>query len=244
MEIDVLTIFPAMFSGPLNHSMLQLAQQRGLVTINLVDIRDYAGNRHRSVDDYPFGGGAGMVLQVEPVYGALQAVQNGHPETRIILLSPRGVPFSQAVAMELAQQQHLSIICGHYEGVDERVSTLVTDEISIGDYILTGGELAAMVVIDATVRLLPGVLGNQQATEEESFTRGLLEYPQYTRPRDYKGMQVPEVLLSGNHALIARWRQEQALRITWERRPELLERMVLSEAERILLQQWQNEKSN
>jgi tRNA (guanine37-N1)-methyltransferase len=221
MQIDVLTLFPEMFEGPLGHSILRRAIDRGLLDVRLTNIRDFATDRHRTVDDYPYGGGPGMVMKPGPIFDAVEAVaESGAP---IILLSPQGRVFTQRIAAELARQERLVLICGHYEGVDERVREhLVTDELSIGDYVLTGGELAAMVVIDAVTRLLPGVLGGEESTSEESHSHGLLEYPQYTRPPDFRGWTVPEILLSGHHAEIARWRRRQALLRTARRRPDLL----------------------
>ena len=233
MRIDIVTLFPEMFTGPFGESIIRRAAERGLVEIHLHNLRDYGLGRHRQVDDYPFGGGPGMVLRVEPLFAAVEEIRAGigKEDIPVILLSPQGRLFNQKVAEELAQQPNLILICGHYEGVDERVREhLVTDELSIGDYILTGGELPAMVMVDAVVRLLPGALGAGEGAQEDSYAMGLLEYPQYTRPREFRGWTVPEVLLSGNHAEIARWRLEQALKRTRERRPDLLEK--LSEEER------------
>ncbi|MDK2815576.1 MAG: tRNA (guanine37-N1)-methyltransferase [Moorella sp. (in: firmicutes)] len=238
MRVDVLTIFPEMFTGFLNTSIIKRAREQGRLTVNLVDIRDYARNKHRSVDDYPFGGGPGMVMQAEPIFLAVEALLPGAGAVRppIILLSPQGEVFNQALASELARQERLILICGHYEGVDERVRQfLVNREISIGDYVLTGGELPAMVIIDAVTRLLPGVLGDPAGAREDSFAMGLLEYPQYTRPRSFRGLEVPEVLLSGNHEQIRLWRRQQALERTWRRRPDLLAKLELSPEDRRLL---------
>lgn len=223
MRIDILTIFPQMFAGPFAESIIKRAREKGLVAINLVNIRDYSRDKHKSVDDYPYGGGAGMVMKPEPVFLATEAVRGKN--SRVILLSPQGEVLRQEKVRELARRPHLILICGHYEGVDERIrERLVDEEISIGDYILTGGELPAMVLVDAVVRLIPGVLGTPVSLEEESFSRDLLEYPQYTRPREFRGLQVPEILLSGNHQEVARWRREQAIRRTLEKRPDLLGR--------------------
>lgn len=229
LRIDVLTIFPGMFAGPLGESMLRRAQERGLVEIRVHDLRQFATDRHRTTDDYPFGGGPGMVMKPEPVFRAVEHLTAGQDEpARVILLSPQGRRFDQALAWELSRERHLILICGRYEGVDERVRLgLATDEISIGDYVLTGGELPAMVIIDAVVRLLPGVLGDQRSPREESFSDGLLEGPHYTRPREFRGMAVPEVLLSGHHGQIRRWRRKEALRRTLERRPDLLRKARL-----------------
>ena len=233
MRIDVLTLFPGMFAGPLDESMLKRARQQGAVDICLTDIRDHTTDRHRSADDTPYGGGPGMVMKPEPLFAAVEAVRT--PEAQVILLSPQGRLFKQAAARALARRPHLILICGHYEGVDERVREhLVDDELSIGDYVLTGGELAAMVVIDAVVRLLPGVLGAEESVLEESHSEGLLEYPHYTRPAEFRGWQVPPILLSGNHAQIARWRRRQALQRTLERRPDLLTPELLAELRREL----------
>jgi tRNA (guanine37-N1)-methyltransferase len=236
MRIDVLTLFPQLFDILLSQSILKRAVEQKLVKINLVNFRDYAHDKHHTVDDYSYGGGPGMVLKPEPIFEAVDAIKvtlnlKDACPVPVILLSPAGRLFTQKVAGELAKYDHLILICGHYEGVDERVREhLATDEISIGDYVLTGGELPAMVVIDAVARLLPGVLAETSALEE-SHSEGLLEYPQYTRPPAYQGWPVPEVLLSGNHTRIARWRREQAIQRTAERRPELLEKASLTPKE-------------
>ena len=242
MRFDILTLFPEMFQGPLSTGLFQRAVSRGLVTVNLHNIRDYTHDRHHTVDDYPYGGGAGMVLKPEPVFGAVDSLRSEMPPEQaatlpVILLTPQGRLFSQQVAGELAQYTHLALICGRYEGIDERVREhLVTDEISIGDYVLGGGELAAMVIVDAVIRLLPGVLGSEESTLDESHTTGLLEYPQYTRPPTYRGWPVPEVLLSGNHAQIAEWRREQAIIRTLQRRPDMLDRAQLNSKEEYLIE--------
>lgn len=246
MRIDVLTLFPEMFSGFLQASILGKAIQRGLVDIRLVNYREFAQNKHGTVDDTPYGGGQGMVLKIEPIYYALahllgfpperDAVRKLLPSTRVILLCPQGETYTQAKAEELAAAQRLILICGHYEGYDERIRQhLITDEISLGDFILTGGEVAAMALIDSVVRLCPGVVGNPASLAEESFVSGLLEYPHYTRPAVFQGWSVPEVLLSGNHAQIERWRRKESLRRTLERRPDLLEKRALSSLEQMLL---------
>jgi len=229
VHIDILTLFPEMFQGPFNFSILKRAIDHGLVSINIHNIRDYTHDKHRTVDDYAYGGGAGMILKPEPIFEAVESIKsNIKPEIGelpVILLTPQGRLFSQQIAQELSTYSRLILICGHYEGVDERVREhLVTDEISIGDYVLSGGELAAMVVVDAVVRLLPGVLGSEASLVDDSHVDGLLEYPQYTRPVEYRGWSVPEVLLSGNHAQIAKWRREQSIQRTSERRPELLDK--------------------
>ncbi|MDD2420605.1 MAG: tRNA (guanosine(37)-N1)-methyltransferase TrmD [Heliobacteriaceae bacterium] len=240
MLIDVLTIFPEMFTGPLRASIVGRAQEKGIVTVRTHDIRAYTRDKHHRVDDTPFGGGAGMVMKAEPFFEALTAIV-GPPSSAprdypVILLSPRGQVFHQAKARVLAAADRIVLLCGHYEGIDERVCQVwVDEEISIGDYVLTGGELAAMVVIDAVVRLLPGVLGDAASVEEESFSDGLLEYPQYTRPAVYREMAVPAVLLSGHHALIRQWRHKEAMKRTFQMRPELLLRRGIDPAEQPLL---------
>lgn len=243
MRIDILSLFPEMFIPIIGSSILKRAQEKALVEINLHQIRDYAYDKHRVVDDYPFGGGAGMVLKVEPVVLAVedviaQAKREGYDGSRVILLTPGGRVFKQELASELACTPHLVLICGHYEGVDERVVQLVVDEeLSIGDYVLTGGEIPAMAIMDSVVRLLPGVLGSDHSSVEESFSaEGLLEYPQYTRPREFRNLPVPEVLLSGNHKDISRWRRGKALYRTMQRRPELLEALEVNEEDRECLE--------
>lgn len=221
MKIDVLTLFPAMFAGPLDESIIKRAREARLLDLTIHNLRDYAHDRHKTVDDRPFGGGPGMLLKPEPIFEAVESLAREY--TRVILLSPSGRTFNQAIAAELAKAEHLLLVSGHYEGFDERVREhLADDELSIGDYVLTNGALPVMVVIDTVARLLPGVLGDDASAEEESFSHGLLEYPQFTRPAEFRGMKVPEVLLSGNHAQIARWRAEQARLRTQERRPDLL----------------------
>jgi len=234
MRIDILTIFPGMFRGPFEESIVKRAVEKGLVQVFLHDIRDYASDKHRTVDDYVFGGTQGMLMKAEPLFAAVENVQSQAPERGpIVLLTPQGRLFSQEVAAELAGHDRLILICGHYEGVDARVHEhLATDEISIGDYVLSGGELAAMVVVDAVVRQIPGALGSPLSSADDSFAHGLLEHPQYTRPADFRGMKVPEVLLSGNHAEIARWRRQQSLLRTAKRRPDLLARADLTDEER------------
>ena len=237
LHFDVFTLFPTIFASPLQESILKRAQEMGRLSVALHDIRDYTTDKHHITDDYPYGGGGGMVMKPEPIFAAVEAVlAEALPETPVILLSPQGRLFNQAAARELAEHQRLALICGRYEGVDERVRQfLATDEISIGDYVLTGGELPALVLIDAVTRLLPGVLGDAGATLEDSHAGGLLEYPHYTRPFDFRGHAVPEVLLSGHHAQIARWRRREALRRTWERRPDLLDQAELAPQERQFL---------
>ncbi len=221
MKIDVLTLFPAMFAGPLDESIIKRAREAGLLDLRVHNLRDYTHDRHKTVDDKPFGGGPGMLLKPEPIF---EAVENlAREKSRVILLTPSGRRFSQAIARELTKYEHLLLVCGSYEGFDERVREhLVDDELSIGDYVLTNGALPAMVVIDAVARLLPGVLGDDESSRDESFSHGGLEYPHYTRPADFRGMKVPEVLLSGNHAEIEKWRREQAVKRTREQRPDLM----------------------
>lgn len=223
LAIDVVTIFPQMLKGFLEESMLKRASNKGIVRFNLVDLRQFTTDVHRTTDDRPYGGGPGMVMKPEPIFEAVESVAG--PKARVILMTPQGRRFDQAYARELAQEKHLVFVCGHYEGVDERVcEKLVTDEISIGDYVLTNGVVAAAVVIDSVVRLLPGALGAVDGAVDESFSEGLLEYPQYTRPPEYRGMKVPDILSSGNHPEIAKWRREQALDRTKKRRPDLIEK--------------------
>lgn len=220
MRIDVITIFPEMLDGFLRASMMKRAAEKGILDLRTINLRDYTHDRHKTTDDRPFGGGPGMVMKPEPIFAAVESVQT--PGSRVILMCPQGRVFTQAIARELAKESHLIFICGHYEGVDERVrEALATDELSIGDYVLTNGVLPAAVVIDAVVRLLPGVLGGEGATEQESFSGPYLEYPQYTRPAEFRGMRVPEILLTGNHEEIAKWRAEQMRIRTQQRRPDL-----------------------
>jgi tRNA (guanine37-N1)-methyltransferase len=264
MRFDIFTLFPGIFESPLKESMIKRAIESGLLEVQLHNIRDYAEGKHQVTDDYPYGGGGGMVMKPEPVFMAVETVlgqdkdEGGgtrdeaellddwaqarihKPKSRIpiVLLTPQGRVFNQQIALELAEYDRVILICGRYEGVDERIREhLATDEISIGDYVLTGGELAALVVLDAVIRLRPGVLGDPTGAVDDSHASGLLEYPHYTRPPEFRGWQVPEVLLSGDHAKVDRWRREQALRRTWERRPDLLEWAELTEADRVFLRQ-------
>lgn len=244
MKIDVLTLFPRMFEGPLGESIIGKAVEKNLLEINISNFRDHADNKHQSVDDYPYGGGAGMLLKVQPIYDNLRRIEEAAPETkkRVILLDPAGKQFDQKMAEEFSEEEHLVFICGHYEGYDERIRSLVTDEVSLGDYVLTGGELGAMVMIDATVRLLPDVLGNKLSAQTDSHSTGLLEHPQYTRPAEFNGMSVPAVLTNGNHKLIDEWQQKESLRRTLERRPDMLEKVVLTEQQEKWLEELRNEK--
>lgn len=238
IRFDVLSIFPEMFSSPLNFSLLKKAQEKGLINICLHDIRNWASDKHRMTDDAPFGGGCGMVMKVEPVERALAEIKNKVGESQVILMTPQGETFNHKIATELASERQIVIICGRYEGVDERIRTYLVDrEISIGDFILTGGELSALVLIDAVSRLIPGVLGNADSPAGESFSNGLLEYPQYTRPANYKNWSVPEVLMSGNHAEIERWRRRESLKRTSKRRPDLLKKIELSAEDKKILEQ-------
>jgi tRNA (guanine37-N1)-methyltransferase len=241
MHIDILTLFPTVFESPFAHGVVGRAVARGLLTVAPLDIRLFATDKHHSVDDYPYGGGAGMVMMPGPIFDAVASLDlpQGTP---VVLMTPQGRPFSQQAAYELAGHKRLVLLCGHYEGVDERVRAhLATDEISIGDYVLSGGEIPAMVVTDAVTRLLPGAM-DEESGREESHAAGLLEYPQYTRPATYQGLDAPPILLSGNHGAVAAWRREQALRRTFERRPDLLERAALTEKERALIRAWSQDR--
>ncbi|MDE2750230.1 MAG: tRNA (guanosine(37)-N1)-methyltransferase TrmD [Chloroflexota bacterium] len=241
MKIEVLTLFPAMFSAVMSESMMWKAREHGLLDFHVHDIRDHAGNKQRKVDDSPYGGGGGMILKADVLTRAIEAVKPAD-QTPVILLSPQGRVLTHQVAAELSRQPHLILVCGHYEGVDERARELaISDEISIGDYVLTGGELAALVFIDAVVRLIPGVLGAEGAQHRDSHANSLLEGPHYTRPSAFRGLSVPDVLTSGHHAEVDRWRRRQALKRTWERRPDLLETAPLSEQDRAYLAQLQAE---
>src|SRR5512136_1165320 len=242
MEFDVFTLLPEVFPPYLESSILQRARQRGLIDVRVHNIRDWATDRHHVTDDEPYGGGGGMVIKVEPVFAAVESVlgrsaSQGEGTCPIILLTPQGRVFNQAVAMELVQHPRLALICGRYEGVDERIRAhLVTDQISIGDYVLTGGELPVLILIDALTRLLPGVLGDPDGPFDDSHASGLLEYPHYTRPPEFRGWTVPDILISGNHARITKWRREQSLRRTFKHRPDLLEKADLDESDRKVLE--------
>ncbi|MDA8352296.1 MAG: tRNA (guanosine(37)-N1)-methyltransferase TrmD [Firmicutes bacterium] len=244
MHFDVLTLFPEMFEGFFSSSILKRALDRELVTASVINFRDYSTNKHRTVDDTPYGGGGGMVLKPEPLFYAVEAITNeAAARPPVVMMSPQGTPYTQKKAEELAGYDRLILLCGHYEGFDERIREhLVDDEISIGDYVLTGGELPAMVLMDSVIRLIPGVLGNESSAEADSFSTGLLEYPQYTRPAEFRDWAVPDVLLSGNHKEIDQWRRRQSLLRTLERRPDLLEKQDLSEEERAWLSQQQKQR--
>lgn len=241
MKIHVLSLFPEMFEGVFGSSILKKAQEKGAVELAVSDIRAYSENKHKQVDDYPYGGGAGMVLKPEPMFQAVESITEGR-KPRVILMCPQGERFTQKKAEELALEEDLVFLCGHYEGYDERIREhLVTDEISIGDFVLTGGELAAMTVIDAVVRLIPGVLGQADSHIQDSFSTGLLEHPHYTRPADFRGMKVPDVLTSGNHAKIDEWRMKESLKRTYLRRPDLLETYELSKVQQKMLEEIKEE---
>lgn len=243
MKIDVVTLFPEMFDGPLGHSMVKRAIDKEAVEINRVNLRAFGKGKHQQVDDTPYGGGAGMLLKPEPLFEAVESIEERHPDSkkRVILMDPAGKPFNQKMAEEFSEEEHLVFLCGHYEGYDERIRSLVTDEVSLGDYVLTGGELASMVMIDATVRLLPGVLGNADSAVTDSHSSGLLEHPHYTRPAEYKGMTVPDVLTNGNHALIDEWRHKESLKRTFLRRPDMLEGRSFSKQEEQWLEEFKAE---
>ncbi len=246
MKIDVLTLFPEMFTGVFGHSILKRAEETQAASYRVINFREYADNKHNTVDDYPYGGGAGMVLKPQPIFdGVADLVETSESkQPRVILMCPQGERYTQKKAEELAQEEHLIFICGHYEGYDERIREhVVTDEISIGDFVLTGGELGAMVIIDSVVRLLPGVLGNEQSHMKDSFSTGLLEHPHYTRPADFRGMKVPDVLISGNHRLIEEWRVKESLRRTFLRRPDLLEEFPLDDQQKKWLEEIKNKKN-
>ncbi|MGD6877397.1 tRNA (guanosine(37)-N1)-methyltransferase TrmD [Bacillus infantis] len=247
MKIDVLTLFPEMFGGVFGHSILKKAEENNAVSYNVVNFRDYADNKHKTVDDYPYGGGAGMVLKPQPIFDAVADLKGkaGAGEPRVVLLCPQGERYTQKKAEELSSLDHLIFVCGHYEGYDERIREhLVTDEISIGDFVLTGGELGAMVLIDSIVRLLPGVLGNEESHMKDSFSTGFLEHPHYTRPADFRGMKVPDILTSGNHRLVDEWRMKESLKRTYLRRPDLFEEAELTKEQLRLLEEIKKEHNS
>ncbi|HVN22985.1 MAG TPA: tRNA (guanosine(37)-N1)-methyltransferase TrmD [Syntrophorhabdales bacterium] len=237
MIFTLLTLFPSIFESPLNESLLRKARDKGLLSFNIVNIRDFADDIHRTCDDAPYGGGAGMVMKAEPIYRAMEHVNRHFGKPRYLLLTPHGRTFTQKTAANLALRPHIGLVCGRYEGIDERVHSLVDDELSIGDYVLSGGEAAALVVIDAVARLVPGVMGNETSAVDESFGEPLLEYPQYTRPQAFMGMEVPAVLLSGNHEEIRRWRRKESIRRTILSRPDLLETFEPSDEDRRLIRE-------
>ncbi|MGD8401019.1 MAG: tRNA (guanosine(37)-N1)-methyltransferase TrmD [Bacillota bacterium] len=237
MLIQIMTLFPEMFAGPFGFSILKRAQEQKLVEFRFLNYRDYATDKHRTVDDAPYGGGCGMVLKPEPIYHCLQTAKASGPIPKVILLSPQGIPFQQQVARDLSREEHLIVICGHYEGFDERIRSWADLELSLGDFVLTGGEVAAMAICDAVTRLIPGVLGSDDSARYDSFSNDLLDYPHYTRPEEFAGLSVPEILLSGHHARIEAWRRKEALLRTARRRPELLDRIVLSEQDLATLRQ-------
>ncbi|MDF2570660.1 MAG: trmD [Sporomusa sp.] len=246
MRIDIISLFPEMFTGPLGHSILKRAQNKGFISVHVTNPRDFTYDKHHIVDDCPFGGGSGMVMKPDPLFRAVESVVSdcNASHKRIVLMCPGGQPFDQAKARELARYEQLIFICGHYEGIDARIREHVVDEcISIGDYVLTGGELPAMVITDAVARMIPGVLGADDGAQQDSFYNGLLEYPQYTRPREFNGWEVPEILLSGDHAKIEKWRRKESLKATLERRPDLMEKVELSPQDRKLLQEIKTEQA-
>lgn len=246
MKIDVLSLFPEMFDGVLHSSIMKKAQENEAVSFSVTDFRKFSGNKHHKVDDYPYGGGAGMVLKAEPLFAAVESLTlDESKKTRVILMCPQGERFTQQKAEELSAEEHLVFLCGHYEGYDERIREyLVTDELSLGDFVLTGGEIASMAIIDSVVRLLPNVLGNSDSPVHDSFSTGLLEHPQYTRPAEFRGMKVPDILLSGDHGKIEKWRQEQSLKRTFERRKDLLDKAPLTEHQKKLLKSWKVKQKN
>ena len=246
MRVDILSLFPSMFSGPFDDSIIRRAKENGILDIHILNPRDFAFDRHKHVDDSPFGGGSGMVWKPEPMYRAMRFLleTTSFARRRVLLMSPDGVTFTQKKAKELADFEQLIFICGHYEGFDARIMELADEILSIGDYVLTGGELPAMVMVDAVARMLPGVLGSEESAPTDSFYYGLLEYPQYTRPRDYHGKVVPEVLFSGDHAKIAAWRRRESLRLTFERRPDLLANVELTDEDRRFLKKLESEQND
>ncbi|MEN6520282.1 MAG: tRNA (guanosine(37)-N1)-methyltransferase TrmD [Armatimonadota bacterium] len=247
MKIDVITVFPEVIEAGSGYSIVKRAQEKGALEVGVHDLRDYTHDRHRSTDDAPFGPGAGMVMKPDPIFEAVEVIREGEKpgESKVLMMTPQGEPYSQKIARELSTESRLIILCGHYEGVDERVrERLVDREISMGDYVLTGGELPALVLIDSVARLLPGVLGDEESAVEESFSEGLLEYPHYTRPVEFRGWRVPDILISGHHKMIAEWRRRMSLKRTLERRPELLEKAALTDKDRKILLELLEEQRN
>jgi len=244
MRVDIITLFPSMFKGPFEESMIKRARESGVLEINIHNLREFTHNRHRTVDDAPFGGGAGMIMKIEPILKALEFLKREVSlSSRVMLLSPQGQTLTQDKAKKLAQEKNLILLCGHYEGVDERVREhLIDEEISIGDYVLTGGEVAAMVLVEVIVRMIPGVVGKEESVKRDSFYDSFLDYPQYTRPAEFKGWKVPQVLLKGNHQAIEKWRREKMLERTWRRRPELLKKARLTTEDREYLERVSGEK--
>lgn len=249
MKISILTLFPEMFHGVFSHSILKQAEEKKVVSFNVVNFRDFTEDRHQRVDDYPYGGGGGMVLTPQPIFDAVDSLKNSETnkaiKPRVVLLCPQGEPYSQQKAEEFSKEDHLILICGHYEGYDERIrENVITDEVSIGDYVLTGGEIGAMTIADSVTRLLPGALGNEQSAVTDSHSTGLLEYPHYTRPAEFRGMRVPDILLSGHHKHIDEWRHQQALKRTYERRPDMLNKLELSKEDERYLQKMKSKEKN
>jgi tRNA (guanine37-N1)-methyltransferase len=235
VQFDIITLFPRMFDSPLQESIIKKAQQKGLINISVHDLRGYTEDKHKTTDDYPYGGGSGMVMKVEPIVKAIEAIKSASGKTRTILATPQGATFSQETAQRLSTYSQILIVCGRYEGVDERVLSFVDEEISIGDYVLTGGEIAVMVIIDTVARLVPGVVGDMSSVLEDTFSNSLLKYPQYTRPGKFRELEVPEVLVSGDHSKVKKWRRAEALKRTLQRRPDLLKRAVLTDEDREVL---------
>ena len=237
-RFDIISIFPGMFESVFNESLIQRARDNGILDIRVHDLRDHTLDKHRRVDDYPFGGGVGMVMNIEPIVRAIEAVKKDRPKARTLLMSPSGHLFNQEMAWRLAREEELLLVCGRYEGVDERVADFVDEEISIGDYVLSGGEIPALVVVEAVARLVPGVLGDETSAHEESFSDELLEYPQFTRPQDFRGYKVPDILVSGDHKKIREWQRVQALKKTARLRPDLLDKLKLTDQDKVILEQW------
>jgi tRNA (guanine37-N1)-methyltransferase len=245
MKCDILTLFPDVFSAYLNGSIIKRARAKNLLNVTLYNIRDFSSDRHMTVDDYPFGGGAGMVFKPEPIFRAIDFLKDDGEPRKVILLTPQGIPFNQSIAEDyVKEKKRFVFICGRYEGIDERIKTLVDEEVSIGDYVLTGGELAALVIIDSVTRLIPGALGDEKSIENESFSWGLLDYPHYTRPREFRGLKVPQVLVSGDHKEIDYWRRRQALKKTLQARPDLIKKMKLTDLDKKMLSELSSTEDN